>query len=71
VLWLTAAVLVAGCSKEAPLPRPQAVDVTAMTIEAKDAPVVYEFVVQIASSRGRGMTGGVPGARAGKCHSRV
>jgi membrane fusion protein (multidrug efflux system) len=51
VLWLTAAVLVAGCSKEAPLPRPQAVDVTAMTIEPRDAPVVYEFVGQTQSSR--------------------
>ncbi|HEY7655353.1 MAG TPA: efflux RND transporter periplasmic adaptor subunit [Burkholderiales bacterium] len=46
-----AAVLVAGCSKEAPLPPPQAVDVTVMTIEPRDAPVVYEFVGQTQSSR--------------------
>ena len=50
-LWLMAAVLVAGCSKDAPLPPPQAVDVTAMTIEPRDAPVVYEFVGQTQSSR--------------------
>ncbi|HSC96496.1 MAG TPA: efflux RND transporter periplasmic adaptor subunit [Burkholderiales bacterium] len=50
-LLLLVAGLVAGCSKEAPLPPPQAVDVTAMTIVPRDAPVVYEFVGQTQSSR--------------------
>jgi membrane fusion protein (multidrug efflux system) len=45
------AALVSGCSREAPPPRPQAVDVTAMTIVPKDAAVVYEFVGQTQSSR--------------------
>ena len=48
-LLLLVAGLVAGCSKEAPLPPPQAVDVTAMTIVPRDAPVVYEFVAQTQS----------------------
>jgi membrane fusion protein (multidrug efflux system) len=43
--------LTASCSREAPPPRPQAVDVTAMTVVPKDAPVVYEFVRQTQSSR--------------------
>lgn len=43
--------LAAGCSKEAPPPQPQVVDVTAVTIEPKDAPVVFEFVGQTQSSR--------------------
>jgi membrane fusion protein (multidrug efflux system) len=50
-LLLLAAGLVAGCSKEAPPPQQQVVDVTAMTIEPRDAPVVYEFVGQTQSSR--------------------
>jgi len=40
-----------GCSKEVPPPRPQVVEVTAVTIEPKDAPVVYEFVGQTQGSR--------------------
>ena len=48
---LCAVALIGGCSKEAPLPPPQAVDVTAMTIEPRDAPVVFEFVGQTQSSR--------------------
>lgn len=50
VLWLVV-VLTAACSKEAPAPPPQVVDVTAMTIEPRDAPVIYEFVGQTQSSR--------------------
>lgn len=51
VALLCAIALVGGCSKEAPLPKPRMVDVTAMTIEPRDAPVVYEFVGQTQSSR--------------------
>lgn len=50
-LWLIVAGLTTACSKEAPLPPPQGVDVTAITIEPKDAPVVFEFVGQMQSSR--------------------
>jgi membrane fusion protein (multidrug efflux system) len=48
---LCAVALIGGCSKEAPPPKPAVVDVTAMTIEPRDAPVVYEFVGQTQSSR--------------------
>lgn len=48
---LCAFALIGGCSKEAPPPQQQVVDVTAMTIEPRDAPVVYEFVGQTQSSR--------------------
>ena len=52
--WIAAGLLcgvagIAGCSKDAPPPPQQAVDVTAMTIEPRDAPVVYEFVGQTQS----------------------
>ena len=43
--------LAAGCSKEAPAPAPHVVDVTAITIEPRNAPLVYEFVGQSQSSR--------------------
>ena len=43
--------LTGGCSKEAPPPRPNVVDVTAVTVQPQDAPVVYEFVGQTQSSR--------------------
>jgi membrane fusion protein (multidrug efflux system) len=54
--WIAACLLcgaagVAGCSKEAPPPKPAVVDVTAVTIQPQDAPVVYEFVGQTQSSR--------------------
>jgi len=51
VLWLVVAGLTAACSKEAPPPPVREVDVTAITIEPRDAPVVYEFVGQTQSSR--------------------
>jgi membrane fusion protein, multidrug efflux system len=43
--------LVAGCSKEAPPPKQAVADVTAVTVQPRDAPVVYEFVGQSQSSR--------------------
>ena len=43
--------LVAGCSKEAPPPKQAVADVTAITVQPRDAPVVYEFVGQSQSSR--------------------
>lgn len=43
--------LVAGCSKEAPAPKQTVVDVTAVTVQPRDAAVVYEFVGQSQSSR--------------------
>lgn len=51
IRWIAACLLcgtagINGCSKEAPPPAPQAVDVTSITIEPRDAPVVYEFVGQ-------------------------
>ncbi|MCC7487333.1 MAG: biotin/lipoyl-binding protein [Burkholderiales bacterium] len=46
---LAVAVLAAACSKEAP--QQQAVDVTAVTIVARDSPAVFEFVGQTQSSR--------------------
>ena len=49
LLW--ALVLVAGCSKEAPPPKPVVVEVTAITVEPRDAPAVFEFVGQTQSSR--------------------
>lgn len=48
---LLAAVVAGGCSKEAPPPRPQAVDVTTVTIAPKDSPAIFEFVGQTQSSR--------------------
>lgn len=49
LLWALA--LVSGCSKEAPPPKPAVVDVTAITVEPRDAPAVFEFVGQTQSSR--------------------
>ena len=46
-----AVVCVAGCSKEVPPPAPQVAQVTAVTIEPRDAPVIYDFVGQTQSSR--------------------
>jgi len=43
--------LVGGCSKQAAPPPQAAVDVTVITIEPKDTPVIYEFVGQTQSSR--------------------
>jgi membrane fusion protein (multidrug efflux system) len=43
--------LIAGCSKPAPPPAVRSIDVTAMTITPRDAPVVQEFVGQTQSSR--------------------
>jgi membrane fusion protein, multidrug efflux system len=43
--------LAAGCSKEAPAPKQTVVDVTAVTVQARDAAVIYEFVGQSQSSR--------------------
>jgi membrane fusion protein (multidrug efflux system) len=50
-LLILVAGVVAGCSKEAPPPKPVVVKVTAVTVEPRDAPVVYEFVGQTQSSR--------------------
>jgi membrane fusion protein (multidrug efflux system) len=54
--WIAALLLcgmagISGCSKEKPAPAPPVVDVTAVTIQPQDAPVVYEFVGQTQSSR--------------------
>jgi membrane fusion protein (multidrug efflux system) len=43
--------LVAGCSKEPPPPAPRVVNITAVTIEPRDTPVIFEFVGQTQSSR--------------------
>jgi membrane fusion protein (multidrug efflux system) len=43
--------LVAGCSKEAPPPKQAVADVTAITVQPRDAAVIYEFVGQSQSSR--------------------
>jgi membrane fusion protein (multidrug efflux system) len=51
ILILGALVVMAGCAKEAPPPVVRPVDVTAMTIVPRDAPVVAEFVGQTQSSR--------------------
>jgi membrane fusion protein (multidrug efflux system) len=48
---LCGAAWLAGCSKEAPPPAARVADVTAMTITARDAPAVFEFVGQTQSSR--------------------
>jgi membrane fusion protein (multidrug efflux system) len=48
---LLAAVMAGGCSREAPPPRAQAVDVTTVTIAPKDTPALFEFVGQTQSSR--------------------
>lgn len=46
----TLALLATACSKDAPPPRP-AIDVTTVTVQPVDAPVIYEFVGQTQSSR--------------------
>jgi membrane fusion protein (multidrug efflux system) len=51
VVLIVGSGMIAACSKEAPPPPPRVVDVTAITIEPRDAPVVYEFVGQTQSSR--------------------
>ena len=38
--------LAAGCSKDAPPAKQAIVDVTAVTVQPRDAAVVYEFVGQ-------------------------
>ena len=43
--------LCAACSKDAPPPKQTIVDVTAVTVQPRDAAVVYEFVGQSQSSR--------------------
>jgi membrane fusion protein (multidrug efflux system) len=48
---LGGALLLAGCSKDAPPPKPAIADVTAITVQPRDAAVVYEFVGQTQSSR--------------------
>ena len=50
-LLILLAGLVAGCSKEAPPSKPVVVEVTAITVEPRDAPAVFEFVGQTQSSR--------------------
>jgi len=50
-LALSLPVWLAGCSKEAPPAAPQSADVTAVTIQPKDTPAVFEFVGQTQSSR--------------------
>src|SRR5262245_44507984 len=50
-LWFSGALLAAGCSKEAPPAGPRVADVTVMTIQPRDTPVVFEFVGQTQSSR--------------------
>jgi membrane fusion protein (multidrug efflux system) len=43
--------LAAGCSRPPPPAAPVAVDVTAMTVEPRDTPAIFEFVGQTQSSR--------------------
>jgi membrane fusion protein (multidrug efflux system) len=51
ILWLGSLLLVSGCSRETPPPKQAVVDVTAITVQPRDAPVIYEFVGQSQSSR--------------------
>ena len=51
VMLMCSLVLAAGCSKEVPPAVVRPIDVTAMTITPRDAPVVREFVGQTQSSR--------------------
>ena len=45
---LSCAVLFAGCSKEAPPPAPPA-EVTVLTIEPRDTPIIFEYIAQTQS----------------------
>src|SRR5215510_6110088 len=50
--FVTSIVLFApGCKKVVPPPAPKVVDVTAVTVQPRDSPVIYEFVGQTQSSR--------------------
>jgi len=50
---LLAALLIAGCGREQkpPLPTPAAVEVGIVTVEAKDVPVIAEYIAQTQSSQ--------------------
>ena len=48
---LSGALLAAGCSKAPPPASPKVADVTVMTIQPRDTPVVFDFVGQTQSSR--------------------
>jgi membrane fusion protein (multidrug efflux system) len=50
-LLLCGPVLISSCSREAPPPTQRVADVTAMPIEPRDAPAMFEFVGQTQSSR--------------------
>jgi membrane fusion protein (multidrug efflux system) len=41
---LCVAVLIAGCSREASPPKPAVVEVTAITVQPRDTPIVYEYI---------------------------
>lgn len=52
--WVLAgglAILLAGCTKQAPVPPSAPLQVTALTVEPRDTPVQFEFVAQTQSSR--------------------
>src|SRR5262245_51008649 len=50
--FVTSIVLFApGCKKVVPPPAPKVADVTAVTVQPRDSPVIYEFVGQTQSSR--------------------
>ncbi len=51
VILMGFAWMLSGCGKEAAPPPARVVDVTAMTLEARDVPAVFEFVGQTQSSR--------------------
>jgi len=50
-LMVSGAILVAGCSKQLPPAPPKVADVTVLTVQPRDTPVVFEFVGQTQSSR--------------------
>src|SRR4051812_34753071 len=50
-LACTAVALLAACGGKPPASAPRTTDVTAMKIEARDVPVVLEFVAQTRSTR--------------------
>ena len=51
LVWLAAAALAAGCSKEAPPPQRPAPEVTVVTVQPRDIPLTPSFVAQTESSR--------------------
>jgi membrane fusion protein (multidrug efflux system) len=49
VLFCGALAVLAGCGKDAPPPAPAPVEVTVLKLEARDTPIVYEYIAQTQS----------------------